>query len=513
MRRSAPPARAAAAALSAGLLALASRLQPAAADIPVHCLWNQTLGNWTLYLSANDGDNTLQCPATPGEVRVASTFTVSLQAPDVATAFYPSAPASPVAGFWTLVYDEGYELVVGGQKFWAFFNYTTDAAGNVTSNCGQTFVGWYHDAPAAPGFLPTRWGCYYATQTAGGDGEHVYAGHPGHTHVAAPKPDALAGLPDDLLVQPEHALAAAINAEQSLWTAAAVTPLTGLPFKTVQRMAGQRVHHPYVAPALDEGLRGELRARHAAAAAGLPESWDWRNASGMSFVAPVRDQGDCGSCYAFATTNMLNARSQIATGGASDWYWSPQEVVSCSEYSQGCDGGFGYLVSKFGEDFGIVKDSVVPYASSSGTSPACPANFTGLGPANGVTAYAYVGGFYGGCSADAMMAEIFAHGPVGVSFEVLSDFFAYTGGIYVHTNASSAAAGLGVNPWEVTNHLVMMLGWGSAEVNGTMVPYWICQNSWGPDWGESGYFRIIRGVDECAIESMANRADVVLLNP
>ncbi|CAI5451388.1 unnamed protein product [Caenorhabditis angaria] len=81
--------------------------------------------------------------------------------------------------------------------------------------------------------------------------------------------------------------------------------------------------------------------------------------------------------------------------------------------------------------------------------------------------------------------EIMTHGPVEVAFEVYADFETYSGGVYTHT----AGADLG-------GHAVKMIGWGVD--NGT--PYWLCVNSWNADWGENGYFRILRGVNECGIE-------------
>ena len=93
-----------------------------------------------------------------------------------------------------------------------------------------------------------------------------------------------------------------------------------------------------------------------------------------------------------------------------------------------------------------------------------------------------------------MKLALYNNGPVAVSFEVEDDFFHYKGGIYQHTGLKNK-----FNPFELTNHAVVAVGWG--EENG--VPYWIVKNSWGAKWGEEGYFRIIRGQDECAIESIA----------
>ena len=84
---------------------------------------------------------------------------------------------------------------------------------------------------------------------------------------------------------------------------------------------------------------------------------------------------------------------------------------------------------------------------------------------------------------------------MAVGFDVLSDFFHYKGGIYRHTNLTDK-----FNPFELTNHAVLLVGYGVDEVSGEK--FWIVKNSWGTEWGEDGYFRIIRGIDECAFESM-----------
>merc|ERR1711907_149699 len=78
----------------------------------------------------------------------------------------------------------------------------------------------------------------------------------------------------------------------------------------------------------------------------------------------MRDQLTCGSCYAFASTSTIDERTRILTADADQVYMSPQDVVSCSPYSQGCDGGFPYLVFKYGMDYGYVKDACLPYNMS-----------------------------------------------------------------------------------------------------------------------------------------------------
>jgi len=88
------------------------------------------------------------------------------------------------------------------------------------------------------------------------------------------------------------------------------------------------------------------------------------------------------------------------------------------------------------------------------------------------------------------------NGPMSVSFEVYHDFMQYKGGIYQHTGLKDR-----YNPFEMTNHAVLLVGYGVDKKSG--MKFWIVKNSWGESWGENGYFRIRRGTDECSIESIA----------
>ena len=76
-------------------------------------------------------------------------------------------------------------------------------------------------------------------------------------------------------------------------------------------------------------------------------------------------------------------------------------------------------------------------------------------------------------------SDILANGPLNTGMMVYQDFFDYKSGIYVHHDEF---------PFPVGGHTVVILGWGTEDLN-----YWICQNSWGPNWGEDGYFRIAFG--------------------
>jgi len=238
--------------------------------------------------------------------------------------------------------------------------------------------------------------------------------------------------------------------------------------------------------------------------AGLPRFLDWRNHNGKNYDSGIKNQGNCGSCYAMAAVSVAEARIRILSNMADKTLLSSQAVVSCSIYNQGCDGGYPYLVAKHAQDFGLVPNGCMHYMGEDGTcqftrSADCP------DPSNPRTYravnYTYIGGYYGACTEVAMMREIFQHGPVMVAFEAPSSLFYYQGGIYTGEAPPHEGPLLpNVRMWEKTNHAVVAVGWG--EENG--VKYWIVKNTWGPSWGEGGYFRIRRGTDECGLESMAS---------
>lgn len=101
-----------------------------------------------------------------------------------------------------------------------------------------------------------------------------------------------------------------------------------------------------------------------------------------------------------------------------------------------------------------------------------------------------------------MKKSLVKNGPLSVSFEVYPDFMMYKSGVYHQTQLLQR--GLKFQPFEITNHAVLLVGYGHDTASNE--DYWIVQNSWGKEWGEDGFFRIRRGTDECAIESIAVEA-------
>ncbi|TKS81148.1 Dipeptidyl peptidase 1 [Collichthys lucidus] len=426
-------------------------------DTPANCTYEELLGTWVFQVSKGGQDKTIDCSTQATDK---STVTVTLEKLSVATDELGNT------GFFTLIYNQGFEVVINGYKWFGFFKYSQEGS-KVTSYCDQTLPGWVHDV------LGNNWACFVGKKVT----------------PVPPRKDYKPVLNSRLLQKPyKHNMdfIDSINSVQKLWKAVA--------YPEHETYTLQELHYRAGGPASRIPIRVRpmpIKAEVAKMAAGLPEHWDWRNVNGVNFLSPVRNQASCGSCYSFATMGMLEARVRILTNNSETPILSPQQVVSCSQYSQGCDGGFPYLIGKYAQDFGIVDESCFPYV---GKESPCglPQNCRRIYTAD----YYYIGGFYGGCSETAMMMDLVKNGPMGVALEVYPDFMHYKEGIYHHTGLGDS-----YNPFELTNHAVLLVGYGRCHMTGEK--YWIVKNSWGANWGEDGFFRIRRGSDECAIESIA----------
>jgi len=212
----------------------------------------------------------------------------------------------------------------------------------------------------------------------------------------------------------------------------------------------------------------------------VPASFDGRTQWGKC-IHPIRDQQQCGSCWAFAGSETLSDRFCIQSGGSIDVVLSPEDMVECDSLNFGCNGGNLGTAWRYLYNTGIVSDSCLPYTSGGGSSGACPTKCS-----NSETWRKYK------CSQAAVKSttvasiksDIYANGPVETGFTVYADFMNYKSGVYYHVSGRVEGG-----------HAVKILGWG--QENG--MDYWLCANSWNTSWGEQGFFRIKQG--DCGIDA------------
>ena len=219
----------------------------------------------------------------------------------------------------------------------------------------------------------------------------------------------------------------------------------------------------------------------------VPESYDFREEY-PHCIPEVVDQGSCGSCWAFSSVASLGDRRCFAGLDKKAVTYSPQYVVSCDHGDMACDGGWLPNAWKFLTKTGTTTNECVPYKSGSTTlRGACPTKCADGSKKVKLTSASSYKDY--GLNIPAMMKALATNGPLQTAFIVYSDFMYYEGGVYQH-----------VSGYTEGGHAVEMVGYGTDDDG---VDYWIIRNSWGPDWGEDGYFRMIRGINDCSIEEQA----------
>jgi len=198
-----------------------------------------------------------------------------------------------------------------------------------------------------------------------------------------------------------------------------------------------------------------------------PASKNWVTAGKVS---PIKNQGQCGSCWAFASACAIESLSAIYRNKLPSL--SEQQLVDCSsDYgNQGCNGGFMSLAFNYVKNKGLCTEDDYPYVAK---EQSCKASKCSSDPNARIAGWKNVK-----ANNEVELKNAVAQQPITVALDASQAFMDYQSGVFDGSCTTSI------------NHAVVVVGYGTDSVSGKK--YWLVRNSWGTWWGENGYIRILR---------------------
>lgn len=209
-----------------------------------------------------------------------------------------------------------------------------------------------------------------------------------------------------------------------------------------------------------------------------PERWDWRE-QGVG-LPPPQNQGSCGSCWAYGTTNPLEVAVAIFDNEHVDF--SEQHMVDCNTEGSGCWGGY-FVPEMIQEPEGAIFEHDYPYEARNGSCRSA-----GLERQYSIKSW----GSVPGGDIDAIKTAIWQYGAVGVTMSSCGSLPGFSGGIYDSSECNRTS----------TNHIVTLVGWDDTLTHRQGRGVWVLRNSWGTGWGDGGYGLFAYGVARVAEDAI-----------
>lgn len=434
-----------------------------------------------------------------------------------------------------MIYDEGFDILIEDYSFFAFSKYSPDKIHKWVSKCYSTLIGWYHKGD--------EWGCFYAekqgenpeekTNTESTGGVVVVEGTVQSKDSSFMEDTLSISLQEKNTIKSmsNEELVEKINSMQQHWLATNYNEFANMSIRDLNKFAGRKKHNTHLKSSSHKNKKKyigknlhfsgwlEANGRSKKNLKTIPNgkinlnydsnTYPKELLKWLPYMSSPRNQGKCGSCYAVATINMLEARLRIKY--SHNVRLSLDHILKCSVYNQGCDGGYSYLALKFGSEVEMIPESCENYSHGAyNCQKKCKSELTQARTYK-VRDYKYIGGSYGKCSEQNLMNELMENGPVVVSFEPDYHFMMYRKGIYKSLDDKDwMTHSLPKPEWEKVDHSVTLVGWGYDDK--LKEKYWLLLNSWGENWGENGYFKMVKGVDHLGVESICEAGSIYYID-